>query len=208
MNRKEKKNLMKERIIKSLFMLLENKTWDMVSSEDICKSASVSRRTLYSYYGSQDEMYLEIVKISFEKINKRMELSVAEKSDIYDKVISLGNAYLKFMIENPDIGNLVTTFNESEFSASYPEKIKEISKIANLYEPFSFFGKEVDEKEGLTRQMAIMLWSYIQGLAQLINSKALWMEDYYGDSIENIVDEQLKGVKKIMKVVKNEKKEG
>jgi len=64
--------------------------------------------------------------------------------------------------------------------------------IANRFELKHLFQELQLDPQVFDGTMAIYLWAHIQGIAQLLHSKGEWMEDYYGISIENIIQGQMK----------------
>ncbi|MBN1623795.1 MAG: TetR/AcrR family transcriptional regulator [Clostridia bacterium] len=194
MKREIKKEQTRERIMEAIFSLMEEKSWRDISSNEICQRADISKRTLYIYFRSQDEMYLELVRDSFIEFGRCLSLAFEKGETIEDKVVSMGIAYLEFMVENPIKGGLMMGFNEKMYGEEHEQRISEIRKIANEFELSNVFG----EQDGLDRNTAVFLWAYIQGIAQLILNKDKWMEEYYGMSVSEIIDNQMKLVRKFI----------
>lgn len=202
MDRNKKKEFIQDTIIQALFSLLEEKSWESLSSNGICEKAGVSKRTLYSYFHSQDEMYLELVKISFERMNVAIGNAMNEGVDVEDKIINLGVAYIQFMLENPVEGTLILNFDEKRFRGTYENQVNAIHMIANHYELKHLFQKLNLDTKIYDSHLAIFLWSHIQGVAQLLHSKGEWMEEYYGVSIQKIVEGQMRLARKMLGGIK------
>ncbi|WP_312061013.1 TetR/AcrR family transcriptional regulator [Anaerotignum sp.] len=193
MERNKKKEYIQNAIIDGIFALLLEKNWESLSSNEICEKAGVSKRTLYAYYCSQDEMYLELVKRSFERMNIVMQEAMKDKRGYnLDYILCLGETYIKFMLENPREGALILGFDEKKYQKQYEKQVNEIHLIANRFELKHLFQELQLDPQVFDGTMAIYLWAHIQGIAQLLHSKGEWMEDYYGISIENIIQGQMK----------------
>ncbi|MEA5056044.1 MAG: TetR/AcrR family transcriptional regulator [Anaerotignum propionicum] len=192
MERNKKKEYIQDAIIDGIFSLLLEKNWASLSSNEICEEAGVSKRTLYAYFHSQDEMYLELVKRSFERMNVAMGDAMTQKVCAFDKIIYLGEAYIKFMLENPREGALILGFDEKRYENQYEKQVNEIHLIANQYELMHLFRELNLNTTVFDGNLAVFLWAHIQGIAQLLHSKGKWMEEYYGVSIEDIIEGQMK----------------
>ena len=202
MDRDKKKAFIQDTIIQALFSLLEDKSWESLSSDEICKKAGVSKRTLYAYFHSQDEMYLELVKRSFERMNVTMGNALNQGNDVEDKIINLGMAYIQFMLKNPVEGTLILNFDEKRYKGTYVNQVNDIHNIANKYELMHLFQELNLDTKVFDSQLAIFLWSHIQGVAQLLHSKGEWMEEYYDVSIHRIVESQMKLARKMLGGIK------
>ncbi|MDD3394624.1 MAG: TetR/AcrR family transcriptional regulator [Anaerotignum sp.] len=198
MERQKKKAQIREAIIRAIFALLEEKNWEGLSSNEICEKAEISKRTLYLYFRSQDEMYLEVVHRSFECMNDVMRSAMEIGKTVEDKIIGLGRAYIQFMLQNPVEGTLIMGFDEKRYKNAYEEQINAIHIIANQYELMHVFRELNLEREVFDGNLAIFLWAHIQGIAQLLHSKGKWMEDYYDSSMQSIIEDQMKLARKML----------
>lgn len=204
MERQEKKEFIRENIIQSLFELLKEKSWESISSTEICTTAGISKRTLYIYFRSQDEMYLELVKRSFIQLTDTLSTVMNLQKTITEKIINLGTTYLQFMLDYPLQGALITGFDESRFKQEYQKEVEEISIIANRYELTTVFQLLNANPVVYNQTLAIFLWSHIQGMAQLVLDKRKWLENYYNVAIHDLIEDQMNFIKNILEGVKNE----
>lgn len=203
MNREDKKSLMREKITGSVFELLKNKSLDQITSDEICKAAAVSKKTLYAYYGTKEQMYLAVIKYCFECMNQQMmkvelgQVLDRERNESLEvdkmKVIleKLGRALLEFYTKYPDEGRLVSEFNETAYAESYPIEITEIQYVANQFEPFSLFEMLGADPAVFTKELALTLWSHLYGFSQLLIQKGEWMQSYYSASYKELINRQL-----------------
>ncbi len=198
MERQKKKEQIRETIIQAIFLLLEEKSWESMSSNEICEKAGISKRTLYAYFHRQDELYLELVKRSFETMNEAMSSAMTFENTAEDTIIELGLAYIRFMLENPVQEALIIGFDEKKFFAVYEKQVNEIQMIANEFELMHLFRKLKLDPEKFDANLAIFLWTHIQGVTQLIHSKGKWLENYYDASIQSIIQAQMKLARKCM----------
>ncbi len=191
MDRTKKKEQIKEKIIEAVLDLLTERNWESLSSNDICKKAEVSKRTLYVYFQSQDEIYLELVRRSFDKLAGEMNTAFSEGHTATEKIMNTGRAYLNFMIDEPVLGGLIVRFDGVQFFENYPEQVRGIGIIANQYELLHIFRQLNLDPERYDRTLALGLWAHLQGMAQLIISKGMWLEEYYEASTTHLIQEQM-----------------
>lgn len=97
MNRREReKQRHYEEILDVAENLFSEKGYDGTTVDDIAKSSEFSRRTIYTYFKSKDELYLAVylryTKIKLEMLSKAMD----EAKTGYDKLLAFGEQYYRF----------------------------------------------------------------------------------------------------------------
>lgn len=209
MKRDEKKHAIKKRIIESIFEIVHNKPFDLVSVNEICSKADVSKRTLYSYYKSKDEMYLALVLLSFTRLNRSMEnsLNKAEVESDIEQVLALGRGYLTFFIKYKTEAYLINSFDETRYLDVDSATIEKIRGVANKYELTSFFNQEQFDPQLYTPELALMMWSTIQGFAQLMANKNHWIEQYYDKSSDELIRLLMDQIREFVRFKKEEQNE-
>lgn len=232
MKRGTKHQNLKEHIIKSIFLELEHIDYKELTSEQIADVSDISKRTLYKYFKSKDEMYLALIWTSFAELNSVLEQSLIQKH-LYDKsgrlykvknmnnreffkkvILALGETYLEFLIKNPLKGQMIVNYNEMAFIQNNREVVLEIAAIANRFELTKIIardqivaGYEVsisDKQPVIERDTAIFCWSSIQGFATLLMNKESWMTQYYESSREELISHYLTVIEKVIGGLLNE----
>lgn len=188
--REIKKEENKKKIIASLLDLLVDKPIHAITTDEICIASDVSKRTLYSYYTSKDEMMLEVVLYCFTMLNEYMDLPAFSENDT-TWISYLGRKYLEFFVEKPLFGRIIIEFNEKDYVDHYESLVNRIRSEANKYELYRMFQANKMNEAIFTKGLAITLWSMVLGFSQLIAYKKAWLEAYYGLPIEWLIDEQL-----------------
>lgn len=194
MNRLEKREYLRKHILESIVELCENKSLYDLKTDEIAKKADVSKRTLYEYFSGKDYMYLGLVEYSFQELNLYIDQKIAsiEENDILNKILTIGEGYLEYIIKEPVLGKFVTEYDESKYIKMAPEVIYQISLVANKYEISPFLEKLFEENKVRnvdSKEMGLMLWAHIHGLAILISTKGKFVYSYYNtDEIKIIRD--------------------
>lgn len=195
MKREEKQKLIEQRILKAILKKMNEKDFDHITSNEIAEAANISKRTLYKYFSSKTEMYLRLVKDSFVELFKNTDEAIGKMQDnnAVNLVECIGISYLKFILNEPIKGRLITKFNENEYKEDYPEQIAEIVKVSDQY-TLRDFVRYAYESNGVEPTVSIeatvmFLWSTILGLGSLLLSKKDWIKEFYNIEEDRLVKE-------------------
>ncbi len=203
MKREEKQKQIEQSILKAIFEKIKDKDLDSITSNEIAEAANVSKRTLYKYFNSKTEMYLGLVKESFTELNQNMDEAVncIKDKDAVHVIECIGISYLRFLLDNPVKGKIITNFNENDYKKDYPAQVKELSKMANQYDLADYVKsayKIKNMKPSVSIEGTVMfLWSTIQGLGALLLSKKSWIEEYYNIEENKLIEEVMDIIKQI-----------
>lgn len=74
----------------------------MATMDDIAHEAELSKGTLYLYFDSKDELYLEIAVRAVRDIVTAFEVVEAHPGTGFDRIEGMLNAYVKFATEHSD----------------------------------------------------------------------------------------------------------
>ncbi len=72
----------------------------------MARSARVAKATIYTYIGSKDRVYLEVLRREANEIVEKVSLSVAQQVSPEDKLVAFGRAKFRYMREAINILNL------------------------------------------------------------------------------------------------------
>jgi len=104
---REKEQRIQE-ILSAARVLFLSKGYGNTTMLDIAQESELSRRTLYLYFSSKEELSYRVMKESYDFLLNKLRKAVEEcPGKAYDKLISLGEAYLNFYKE--DFDQLVST---------------------------------------------------------------------------------------------------
>ncbi|MEO1434627.1 MAG: TetR/AcrR family transcriptional regulator [Bacteroidota bacterium] len=175
-----------DHIIESARTVFFQKGYSSTSISDICKVAGCSRTTLYSYFESKENIYLAVVKKTFNKFLayfSRLELK--EQSGL-DRVLNLALGYLEFAQQFPQhylvildfygtLRSIVEATAETEAQSKIRESdyFKDVETLARL--PLKLLSEEIangqadqsiNHKATATEHM-MNIWAYLKGMADL-----------------------------------------
>lgn len=93
----------KNNIIKAATRLFSDKSFYDVTMDEIAVRAKVSKGTLYLYFSSKENLYLEILEHTFDSIESILEREVAKSDSAPEKLKKLLYIIIKFYRENIDV---------------------------------------------------------------------------------------------------------
>jgi Transcriptional regulator len=187
----------KNAIIDGMEKVLLSKSYDKLTIDDVAKAAEYSKKTIYSYFNSKDEIYLEVLIRKFDLLYKALEH--AEKtSDAKgaEKIEVLGRAYYAFSKEFPEYMQAIINFEPKPSSENDADNA--LMQSFNKETEKSFLLLEEAVREAIDNQTlaadtdvtgtAILLWSNINGFIMLAHNKGAYIQSSYGRSLDELFE--------------------
>jgi AcrR family transcriptional regulator len=184
-------------ILDGMEKALLSKGYDRLTIDDVAKAAEYSKKTIYSYFKSKDEIYLEVLIRKFNMLYGALKSAVSS-SEIkgLQKIKVLGEAYYRFAKEFPEYMQAIINF-EAKQTAESPEANniidrfnKETEKSFLLLEEAvseAIEGKAIPSDTDLVGT-AILLWSNINGFIMLAYKKGEYIKSNYGKSLDELFE--------------------
>lgn len=173
--RKEREKAeLKDLILLAAKNILLDQGQEGLSIRKIADAIEYSPATIYLYFKDKDEILHELMEMGFKLMNTYMAESFGF-DDPVKRIHEIGNAYIKFGLENKDWYDLM-------FNSDKP--MKHIEKCMEDWDEgmamFDFLTKSCNEAiqklnlKGLDeRILALHLWSCVHGLVNLAQSERL-----------------------------------
>lgn len=168
--RKEREKLeMRERILETAKQLFLEEGYEKTSIRSIAERIEYSPGTIYLYFTDKDEIFHEIHFMAFEQLKQEMKRSVEQVEDPLMQLRKLGEVYLNFGVNNPELYDLMFILR------SPVAKLLSCEQHWHQGEDcFSFFRKIVENaiQKGALRPMdtvvaSMMIWSQVHGMVSL-----------------------------------------
>jgi|GEM_PF-1507486 len=208
MNKTDKQEFIKKKIVDALFACLENKQIEEMTTDEIAQRADVSKRTLYKYYSSKKEMYLAVVKESFKELSSIIQsnIDIVEDDDPWVFIACIGREYMKYFFNNTIKGQLILNFNEMAYIDKYEKWVTEIQEYSNKFEltPYvkNYYEYHNVRPHTNIKTISLYIWAEAQGIIQLIMSKGDWLKEFYEIEVDELIEEHLVLSKKVLGEVK------
>lgn len=97
------RNFKKDYIIEMSLNAFLKKGVDNTTIEDIAKETSYTKKTIYSYFKSKEEIYVFIGIKAFERIGDKFDSVLTVKKTGIEKIFALMHEYRSFYSENPNL---------------------------------------------------------------------------------------------------------
>ena len=205
MGRENKKEavaaLHRERIMAAAEQIFSEKGFEQTTITDLSSASEYSRRTIYSYYESKEDILHHIIAKGLLILKQDIENALQSNRDFLVQYFAVCNAMNKYQIECPHSLKNVTSAKTDrlDFKNLSPAVAQIMSlgtEINTLLEGFVQSGKE----QGIVRQEIIpmptvyILWSNITSLLTLVQTKGTFIEKTLATTKENYLEYGLKQI--------------
>lgn len=187
--------LHRENIQKAAEKLFLEKGVSSTTIDDISKESEYSRRTIYTYYKSKDDILYHIVMKGLFCLNKDLIEALNQHAGFFEQYHAICGAMEKYQINCPQSFVSVKQMKtgDMDFNALPPVIIKIFelgTEINNLLAGFIEQGK----KQGIVRadiepmKTVYVMWGSITSLISLVQNKGEFLEKEFSASKESFLD--------------------
>lgn len=199
MSRENKKEavaaLHREQIMKAAEALFSEKGYEQTTIEDISRVSEYSRRTIYAYYESKDDILHHIIEKGLLSLKDEIEIAVRKNEDFWAQYRGICAAMTRYQKECPFSMESVNRAKPADLEvANASETVRHIlalgTEINELLAGFIETGKE----SGIVRQDVIpimtvyILWSSITSFLTLMQTKGQFMAKQFGTSENDLLE--------------------
>lgn len=198
--RKEKEKLIRRNdIINAAEKVFFEKDFEHATMDDIAKEVEYTKKTLYSYFKSKEELYYEIMLRGYNTINAMCDEKLNEicSKPESEKIRAIGIVFINFRHQYPgyfkaimDYENREDDFQKNNESAIIAQCYEEGQHSFNIIKECVIKGIENGEFSNKIDPVTTVftLWSYLMGIVSLINKKERYINNYYNKTISEIVE--------------------
>ena len=161
----------REGILSSALALFSSKGYAATKISHIAQKTGMSQGLLYHYFASKEQIYIEIIRTAFSRLNQAC-LSL-EKSPFPpgQKISQALDALVENLSTNPDSARYHVLIAQANISDAVPAEAKRIIDAESKL-PYEIIGrimaagqKEGSIREGDPEQLSTAFWTTIKGLA-------------------------------------------
>ena len=193
----------KNEIIDGMEKALQSKSYDKLTIDDVAKEAEYSKKTVYSYFKSKDEIYFELLIRKFNLLYDTLQNAIKNSGKRgVEKIMVLGHAYYGFAKDFPEYMQAIIDFEakksggDSETDSLIDHFNEETGKSFLLLDEALKEGIEdktlIEATDTDTASTAILLWASINGFITLAYKKGEYIESCYGKSMDALFDDCMK----------------
>lgn len=156
-------------LIQGALKLME-KDGESFSLRDLAKRVGVSPPAIYSHFADKDALLVAIAICGFDQLKESLEAAIGQVKDPQQQFIQMGQAYVKFGMDNPALYNLM--FSGEELPAKR-FKFPELKEAGNRsFHALTIMLTEM-QRSGFMRPGHLELdgftiWAHVHGLTSLI----------------------------------------
>jgi len=175
--------------------LFSEKGYDQTTIEDISKASAYSRRTIYAYYESKDDILHHIVERGLIELKKDIETAISRNEDFiaaYKDIFMAMRNYQSRYHHSADRVNRAgaTGFDTKNLSDTVKNILSLGTEINTMLAAFIERGQE----KGIVRQDMIptltvyILWSNITSFLALVQTKGAFITKQFSISEQELLD--------------------
>lgn len=191
----------KNAIIDGMEKALRFKSYDRLTIDDVAKEAEYSKKTIYSYFTSKDEIYFDLLIQKFNLLYDTLQRAITDSGKRgIDKIMLLGWSYYGFAKDFPEYMQAIIDFEAKKPTGNSETDI--ILERFNRETGKSFLLLEEAIKEGIedstitagtdTASTAILLWASVNGFISLACKKGEYIKSFCGKTMDELFNDCMK----------------
>ncbi len=159
-------------LIEESIKMINTSGEDSLSMRKLAEKCGVSMAAPYAHFKNKEEMINAIKEYVEDAFTTYLEAAIAGcGNDIEKKIITLGNAYITFFIENPEYFTFL--FSRGYIHANLDFK----SRDEKIFKPFKilknlcsiYFDEKKPELSDYEKELEIIrIWASVQGLTSIM----------------------------------------
>lgn len=159
-------------LIEESIRMINTSGEDSLSMRKLAEKCGVSMAAPYAHFKNKEEMINAIKRYVEDSFTTYLETAVNQcEDDIEKKIITLGNAYITFFIDNPEYFTFLFSRGYIHVNLDYK------SMDENVFKPFKilkdlctiYFNEKKPELSDYQKELEIIrIWSSVQGITSII----------------------------------------
>lgn len=191
----------REDIVDAAERMFFSKGFATTTMDDIAREAEYTKKTLYSYFGSKDEIYDAIVLRGFETLNTFFDQILLERREAkgFDQLDSLGRAYITFIEEHAEYFEAIALYESrrEESTVSSGLAVAVAAEGNRSSELLIGCVRKGIEDGSISRELdpvrtAFALYAWMLGMGNLILRKQRYIKHVFNCEVEDIIGEMFR----------------
>lgn len=198
--REKEKEIRRNDIISAAERVFFSKGFNNATMDDVAKEAEFSKRTVYVYFNSKEQIHFEIMirgyKLLLEMLKDSSRANMSYNA--IENIKQMAMVLYRFSVDYPDYFDAIMQYENSEFDfqKGVPDKSRE--KCYGLGEEtlsclISSLQKGVTEgsvrKDIDIKKTALSLWACIIGVFNTIRKKKNYISNFHGIQPEELLSQ-------------------
>lgn len=159
-------------LIEESIKMINSSGEESLSMRKLAERCGVSMAAPYAHFKNKEEMINAIKEYVEEAFTKYLEAAISQiENDIEKKIITLGNAYITFFIENPEYFTFLFSRGyihaNLDFKSSGEKDFKPFKILKDLCS--IYFEQKKPELSDYEKELEIIrIWASVQGITSII----------------------------------------
>ena len=161
----------REQILSAALLLFSTKGLSATKIADIAAKAGVSQGLLYHYFSSKEEMFTNLIRSAFEKLNTACQMLETLPNSPHEKIQMALEKLIEGLVLNKDTAHYYLLIAEATASEAIPEEAKVFIRQENQ-KPYEVMTRIFSEGQRLgefrpdpPETQALLFWTSITGLS-------------------------------------------
>jgi AcrR family transcriptional regulator len=173
--RKEREKIeRRQQILDAARKLFLEQGFEKTSIRNIADAIEYSPATIYLYYKDKNELLFALHQEAFGVLMSELQ-AIVQVADPFERIIDMGNHYLKFAFENPELYDLMFIMEAPLETLACGEEVWDDSRkafgllqflVGQCIEAGYFKGYQIED-------LSLMIWSFVHGLATIHNKNRM-----------------------------------
>lgn len=221
--KRQEKAMKRKDIIDAAERVFFFKGYGNTSMDEVAKEAEYSKRTVYVYFNSKEEIYFEIMIRGYQLLIKMIESSLAETGpqEAIEELRCIFFTFYRFSVEHAEYFKAIMEYETSELGAQLSIRNEAKDKCYRLGEQiFGYLTCALQKgvAEGSLRigleieKTALILWACTIGVFNTGEKKSRYLMDFHNTEPESFIRAAfgliLRSIQKETEESSNEKKTG
>lgn len=197
--RKEKeKEIRRNDIIDAAEKVIFEKGYDAATMDDIAKTAEFSKRTVYVYFNSKEQIYFEIMIKGYRLMIKRLkdDLHKVSGGPAIEQLRQLYFSFYRFSRDYPDYFDAIMEYENSTFDFQNDIPDQSIQECYALGEQVFGYLSDILKKGVADRSIrddlsiaktALTLWSCVLGVFNTARKKENYIKNYHHTKPDDLI---------------------
>ena len=185
----------REQIIKASESLFSQKGFEQTTVDDISKHSGYSRRTVYAYFESKEDILNHIVEKGLISLKSDIESALKLDGEFFEQYKSICNAFIKYYGDCPRSFENVSKADTADFNSEMlPDTLRRILNLGTQINSLLADFIKGAQACGIIRRdvnplMSVyILWSELSSLITLADTKGRFICNQFSVSKEEFLD--------------------
>lgn len=159
-------------LIEESIKMINTSGEDSLSMRKLAEKCGVSMAAPYAHFKNKEEMINAIKEYVEESFTTYLETAISTcENDIEKKIITLGNAYITFFIDNPEYFTFLFSRGYIHVNLDFKSTDEKVFKPFKILKDLCtiYFAEKKPELSDYDKELEIIrIWASVQGLTSII----------------------------------------